>query len=333
MKALVYLGPRRMELQDVPDPKVGPGDSLVRVQASAVCGSDLHGFREASPRRIPPLVMGHEVSGVVESVGEAADASLVGSRVIVKPVVSCGACPRCVEGSPNLCPDRKLMGMDFPGGFADACVLPAGQVVPVPDGLAAEIACLAEPLANTLHTVGRAVRPGDTVLVIGAGAIGLFATRAAVLAGASAVLVADPLEQRLALAEAQGGRPLPPQDPAAAIREATRGQGVDVVLDAAGFPTTWALALECVRFGGRIEAIGLGKPEGPISYHAVVSKGVTIAGSYACVDADFDAALELLASGAVDVAAWITRMPLAEGQAAFEALVDRADLVKVVLTP
>jgi threonine dehydrogenase-like Zn-dependent dehydrogenase len=322
-----------MELQQVPDPTAGPGEALVRVHASAICGSDLHGFRESSPRRIPPLVMGHEVSGVVDAVGEGADGSLVGRRVIVEPVVSCGACARCSGGQPNLCPRRKLMGMDFPGGFAEACVLPADHLVPVPEELPADVACLAEPLANALHTVRRAVRSGDGVRVIGAGAIGLFAVRAAVLAGAERVLIADPLEQRLALAEEQGARRLPTQDQAAAVRDATGGEGVDVVLDAAGFPPTWALALDCVRFGGRIEAIGLGKPEGPISYHAIVSKGVTITGSYACVGADFETALELLASGAVGVASWITRMPLADGQAAFEALVDRAELVKVVLEP
>ncbi len=333
MKALVYLGPRRMELQDAPDPVAGPGEVVIRVRASAICGSDLHGFREASPRRIPPLVMGHEVCGVVETVGEGGNDSLEGRRVFVKPVVSCGACAGCVEGRPNLCPHRKLMGMDFPGGFAEACAVPAGRLAPVPDRLPDHLACLAEPLANALHSVGRSVRAGDTVLVIGAGPIGSFAVRAAVLAGAAQVLVADPLESRLELAAAQGGRSLPPDDPAGAIAEATGGRGADVVLDAAGFPATWALALDTARFGGRIEAIGLGKPEGPINYHAVVAKGLTITGSYACTDEDFDRAIELLAAGEVVVDPWITRMPLADGQTAFERLVDDADLVKVVLEP
>jgi threonine dehydrogenase-like Zn-dependent dehydrogenase len=115
--------------------------------------------------------------------------------------------------------------------------------------------------------------------------------------------------------------------------EATDGEGVDVVVDAAGFPTTWELALQAVRFGGRIEAVGLGAVEGPIAYHPIVAKGITIAGSYACVDQDFDRAVSLLASGEVDVTSWITPMPLADGQRAFERLVDDDDLVKVVLEP
>jgi 2-desacetyl-2-hydroxyethyl bacteriochlorophyllide A dehydrogenase len=333
MKALVYLGPRKMELQDVPDPAPGPGEVVVRIVASAICGSDLHGFREASPRRIPPLVMGHEVAGRVSEAGDGADPALVGTRVIVKPVVSCGTCARCAEGRPNLCPNRKLMGMNFPGGFADACVLPASQILPIPDDLSDDVASLTEPLANAVHTVARSVRDGDDVLVIGAGSIGLFAVRAAVLAGAERVFVADPLAPRLELAAAQGGRPLPAEDPAAAVAEATGGEGVDAVIDAAGFPSTWALALAAARFGGRVEAVGLGAVEGPISYHAVVSKGLTVTGSYACTDEDFERAVAFLARGDVRVDDWITHMPLSDGQRAFEALVDGTDLVKVVLTP
>ena len=169
MKALVYLGPRRMELQDVPEPQVGPTDALVRVSASAICGSDLHGFREASPRRIPPLVMGHEAAGVVAAVGAKADPSLIGTRVVAMPVVPCGACARCREDRPNLCPERRLMGMHFPGAFAEAFVLPANQLLQIPDGIEDAAASLSEPLANGIHTARRSVVAGNSVLVIGAG--------------------------------------------------------------------------------------------------------------------------------------------------------------------
>lgn len=326
MKALVYLGPRKMELQDLPDAVAGPGEVVVRVTASAICGSDLHGFREASPRRIPPLVMGHEVCGIVEG----GHPTIAGRRVVAKPVVPCGACARCAEGRPNLCPHRRLMGMNFPGGFAEACVLPASHVLPIPDSLPDDVASLAEPLANALHCVRRSVRRGDTVLVIGAGAIGSLAVRAAGLVGARRMLVSDPLPARLAIARDQGGEPI---DGLEAILEATNGEGVDVVIDAAGFPATWELALQAVRFGGRIEAVGLGAVEGPIAYHPIVAKGITITGSYACVDEDFDRAVSLLANGDVDVTSWITPMPLADGQRAFERLVDEGNLVKVVLEP
>ncbi|MDP9295497.1 MAG: alcohol dehydrogenase catalytic domain-containing protein [Actinomycetota bacterium] len=333
MKALVYLGPRRMELQDLPVPDPGPAEARVRVATAAICGSDLHGFREASPRRIPPLVMGHEVVGRVEAVGAGVDEALEGERVVVMPVVSCGQCARCREGQANLCPRRRLMGMNFPGGFAETYTIGAGQLLPMPPGLSDETGSLVEPFANSLHSVDRSVREGDDVLVIGAGPIGLLAVRASVLAGAARTFVVDKLEDRLQLGKEQGGVPLPAEGAADAVEGATGGDGVDVVIDAVGVPSTWELGLGSVRWGGRLDVIGLGSVEGPISYHAVVSKGVTIVGSYACVRHDFDRALELLSDGSADVGSWITQMPLAEGQAAFEALVDGGRFTKVVLVP
>jgi threonine dehydrogenase-like Zn-dependent dehydrogenase len=224
--------------------------------------------------------------------------------------------------------------MDFPGAFADAFTIPVTQLLRVPDHLDDATASLTEPLGNALHVVARAVGEGDRVLVIGAGAIGLFAARAAVLAGASMVLVTDTQHDRLQRVEKLGAEPIEAGTGAAgAVAEMTNGDGVDVVIDAAGFPATWALALNAVRYGGRIDVIGLGAPEGPVSYHSVVAKALTVAGAYACVEADFDRALDLLASEEVDVADWITTMPLAAGQSAFEALVDEGRDTKVVLRP
>jgi 2-desacetyl-2-hydroxyethyl bacteriochlorophyllide A dehydrogenase len=333
VKALVYLGPGRMELQDLPESEPGPNEARVRVSTAAICGSDLHGFREASPRRIPPLVMGHEVVGTVEAVGSSVAASLEGTRVVVMPVVSCGTCARCVEGRSNLCPQRQLMGMNFPGGFAESFTIGASQLLPVPAALDDEEGALTEPFANSIHSVERAVRTGDDVTVIGAGPIGLLAIRAAVLAGAARVFAVDTVAERLELASAQGGIPVDASEAAATLDEATSGAGVDAVIDAAGYPSSWELALSAVRSGGRIDVIGLGAVEGPISYHAVVSKGVRVVGSYACVRSDFDRALELLADGSADVSSWITRMPLADGQAAFEGLVGNPRFTKVVLVP
>jgi threonine dehydrogenase-like Zn-dependent dehydrogenase len=333
MKTLTYLGPRNMELQDAPEPEPAAGEVRVRISATAICGSDLHGFREASPRRIPPLVMGHEVVGTVDAAGEGVTGELMGRRVVVMPVVSCRSCALCVGGRPNLCPDRVLMGMNFPGGFAEACTIPATHVLSVPAGLSDEVASLTEPFANSIHSVERAVRAGDVVLVIGAGPIGLFATRAAVLAGAARTFVVDTLPRRLELAAKLGATPVAAEGAAAELEEETGGRGVDVVIDAAGYPETWQLALQAVRAGGHVDAIGLGAPEGPLSYHAIVAKGLTIVGSYACLPPDFDRALTLLTGGEPDVAQWITTMPLSAGAAAFEALVDGTELTKVVLIP
>jgi L-iditol 2-dehydrogenase len=321
VRALVYLGPGRMELQDAPEPEPGPGEVVIASRASAICGSDLHGFREASPRRIPPLVMGHETVGEIAATGGEVDPSLVGRRVVLKPVVACGACEDCRAGDVNHCATGRLVGRDLPGGFAERFAVPAGAAVPIPSDVPDDVATLTEPLANAVHVASRAVRPGDRAFVIGAGPIGVLMARAALLSGAADVHVTDPVGGRLRLAEAQGAIALEGgEDPAQEIRDATDGRGPDLVIDAAGFEATWALGLRAVRTGGRIYQVGLGAASGSLDYFAVLGKEATITGSYAWTDEDFELALEMLVRGDIDPAGWFTRMPLEDGQRAFEEL-------------
>jgi 2-desacetyl-2-hydroxyethyl bacteriochlorophyllide A dehydrogenase len=333
MKALVYLGPGRMELQDAPDPTPGPGEVVIASRASAICGSDLHGFREASPRRIPPLVMGHETVGEIAEVGDGVPDSRIGERVVLKPIVSCGTCASCREGAINHCASGRLVGRDLPGGFAERFAVPASAAVRFDADVTAEVATLTEPLANAVHVAARAVREGDRVFVIGAGPIGVLMAKAALLYGATRVLVTDPLAERLLLAEAQGAETVTRDDPVRAVLDATDGEGADLVIDAAGFEATWAMGLKAVRARGRIYEVGLGAGSGTVDFFAVLGKEATITGSYAWGDDDFARALELLAQGALDPTGWITTMPLADGQRAFQELVDGAGRFKVVLVP
>jgi len=333
MKALVYLGPRNMELQDAPDPTPGPGDVVIASAASAICGSDLHGFREASPRRIPPLVMGHETVGAIDAVGVGVDDARVGERVVLKPILTCGACEACRAGRTNLCAEGRLVGRDLSGGFAARFAVPADAATPIAASVPDDLATLIEPLANAVHVTERSVREGDTVLVIGAGPIGALMARMASQHGAERVWITDLVVPRLELARAQGAIPLDGDDPEAALRETTGGRGVDVVIDAVGVEATWALALRAVRPGGRIEAVGLGSASGSIDHFAVIGKEATITGSFAWTEADFANALALIEAGAIDTDGWFTSVPLADGQRAFEELVDTADRFKVVLVP
>ncbi len=333
MKALVYLGPGRMELQDVPNPPPGPGEVVISVRASAICGSDLHGFREASPRRVPPLIMGHETVGEIVAVGAAVPESRLGERVVLKPIVSCGACAHCLEGAINHCTTGRLVGRDLPGGFAERLAVPQRAAVALRTDLPDDVATLIEPLANAVHVTSRAVHDRDRVFVIGAGPIGVLMARTAFLSGASSVWVTDPLPDRRALAAAQGAEPVTGEDPAAAVLEATDGEGTDVVIDAAGYEATWAMGLRAVRTGGRIWEVGLGAGSGTVDFFAVLGKEATITGSYAWGDEDFARAVELLAQGAIDPTGWITTMPLADGQRAFEELVGGSTRFKVVLVP
>jgi 2-desacetyl-2-hydroxyethyl bacteriochlorophyllide A dehydrogenase len=332
VRALVYLGPGRMELQDARDPAPGPGEVVIASRVSSICGSDLHGFREASPRRIPPLTMGHETVGDIAAVGEGVPAARIGERVVLKPIVSCGACRWCVEGAINLCPTGRLVGRDLTGGFAERFSVPAAAAVPLDDALSDDVAVLTEPLANGVHVASRSVQHGDRVFVIGAGPIGVLMAKSALIYGAARVLITDPVEARLRLAAVQGAEVVPGADPAQEVIDATDGEGADVVIDAAGYEATWAMALRAVRSGGRIEEVGLGAPSGAVDFFAVLGKEARITGSYAWGEGDFSSAVELLKSGELDASGWITTMPLSDGQRAFQELVGGAGLFKVVLT-
>jgi 2-desacetyl-2-hydroxyethyl bacteriochlorophyllide A dehydrogenase len=331
VRALVYLGPGRMELQDTPEPTAGPGEVVIASRASAICGSDLHGFREASPRRIPPLVMGHETVGEIVAVGAGVSEGRVGERVVLKPIVSCGTCAWCRSGAINHCATGRLVGRDLAGGFAERFAVPETSAIPLDAGVPEDVATLTEPMANAVHVTSRSVGNGDRVFVIGAGPIGVLMAKAAFLQGASRVLVTDPVPERLRLAEVQGAEPVTGDDPAAAVLDATGGEGADVVIDAAGYEATWAMGLRAVRSGGRIDEVGLGAASGTVDFFAVLGKEVTIAGSYAWGDGDFAHAVELMAQGALDPAGWITTMPVEDGQRAFQELVDGPGHFKVVL--
>lgn len=333
MKALVYLGPRRMEVQEAPEPVAGPGDVVIETAGSAVCGSDLQGFREASPRRIPPLVMGHETVGSIAAVGDGVDPARTGQRVVLKPILSCGTCEPCRSRRTNLCRTGRLVGRDLTGGFAERFVVPAEAAVEISTHVPDEVATLTEPLANAVHVASRAVAPGDDVVVLGAGPIGALMTRMATEVGAARVFSTDRIPARLELARAQGSIPLDAEDPERSLRKATDGRGADVVIDAVGVEETWELGVRAVRPGGRIEAVGLGATSGKVDFFQVIGKEATITGSFAWTDEDFGRAVDLIESGAIDTAGWFTWASFADGQRAFEELVDSTDRFKVVLAP
>jgi 2-desacetyl-2-hydroxyethyl bacteriochlorophyllide A dehydrogenase len=320
-----------MELQEVPAPEPGEGEVAIRTAASAICGSDLHGFREASPRRIPPLVMGHETVGTIDAVGPGVDEGRLGERVVLKPILPCGRCPRCLEGRSNICENVRLVGRDLPGGFAERFVVPVTAVAPIPKGIPDDLATLIEPMANAVHVTSRSIREGDRVIVIGAGPIGALMAKLALLSEASAVLSVDPVASRRALAEAQGASAVDPDAAAGAMSEMTGGRGADVVIDAVGLEATMVAALRLVRAGGRVEAVGLGAPSGELDFFSIIGKEISVTGSFAWTDREFDRAIELVSTDAIPTVGWFSAFPLADGQRAFEELVDGTERFKVIL--
>ncbi|HTD47739.1 MAG TPA: alcohol dehydrogenase catalytic domain-containing protein [bacterium] len=337
MRSLVYLGPHRMELQEAAVPRARPGEVVIKVGASGVCGSDLHGYLGKSRKRVPPLVMGHEIAGTVESVGEAVRDIDPGTAVTVYPFITCGQCAACRRGDTSLCAARQVIGIDRPGGYADFVTAPRASVVPVPPGMPVVTASFAEPLANAVHIFNRSadglVR---RIAIFGAGTQGVMALQLARMLAPAVLVSVDIVPARLALARRLGATAAidaRTEDTVGRIRTLTDGEGVDLAIEAAGSSATRQAAVASARSGGRVVLLGLGEEITPLPAVDIVNREIAIRGSYAYTYDDFIRAVELLGAGLVSVE-WARGYPLDAGPAVFRQLVtDPGDLIKAVLTP
>jgi len=326
MKALVYLGPERLDWRDAPMPEPGPGEALVRVQAVGVCGFDIHAFLGHDARRPAPLILGHEAAGVVE--GGALD----GARVTVNPLVTCGACAACRAGRDNLCATRQIISMPpREGAFAGWVAMPERNLVPVPDQVPIARAALAEPLACGWHGVKLATRAlGEAparALVLGGGAIGLGAALSLMAQGAGAVTLVEPNPgRRAALRETCGVDAVAP--------DALPDGAFDAVIDGVGFAATRAVASARARPGGVIVHIGLGEDTGGLDARRMTLQEITFLGAYTYTAAEFRETAAALFDGRLGPLDWAETRPLAEGAQAFADIrAGRAAAPKIILTP
>jgi 2-desacetyl-2-hydroxyethyl bacteriochlorophyllide A dehydrogenase len=338
VKALIYTAPNRVELQTAPDPKPKPDEVVVRIRASGVCGSDVLGFLGKSRKRIPPLILGHEMAGEVAEVGSAVKDLATGARVAVFPLFTCGSCTPCRRGRTSVCPDRKLLGMNLPGGFAEYVVAPRSYLYPIPAAMSFLSASMVEPLATSTNLFDNHIHgPVETVAVFGAGTQGLLALQNAKVAGAKTIFIVDLHEPRLAAAKRVGAtHPLNARsgDPVAAILDATAGEGCDVVVDAAGITATRQQAVKVVGRGGTVGLIGLSDATSEFDCLELINREINVQGVYAYPASSFRRALDLIAEGKVDVTSWVREFPLEEGQRLLEKLATQpGDLVKASLTP
>lgn len=323
MKALVYTGARRLEIRDVPDPVPGPDEVRVRVEASGICGSDIHAWLGHDERRPAPLILGHEVAGTVMS------GPMQGQRVTVNPLATCGTCPACREGRDNLCPDRQIISMPpREGGFAEYITSPGRNLVPIPDSLPASVACLAEPLACGWHGVrlaNRALGGGaERLLILGGGAIGFGTALAAKAAGCDDITIVEPNPIRRArLAEICDFR-LEEAAPAALHP--------DLVVDAVGFAATRQTASDLVRPGGVIAHIGLGQATDGLNIRRMTLQEITFIGTYTYTSADFRDCVAAISDGRLGPCDWAEMRSLDEGAQAFADIIEnRIAAPKVVL--
>jgi len=324
MRALVYTGPGRVEMQDVARPTAGTGDVLLAIEVAAVCGSDIHGFLGHSERRKPGLVLGHEAVGTIEEVHPSVAGWKAGQRVVVNPLITCGACAACLAGRQNLCAQWKVLGLDrTQGTYADFVALPASCLYAFPEGLTEQEAVLTEPLANVVHyfRISMTEVP-DSMAVLGAGPIGILTLVLAKRRGIGRVVVVDTNEERLDVARRLGadavvvsGR----EDPVEAVRRGTDG-GAEVVVETAGITATRRQAVGCCRRGGRLVFVGLGDNESSLPWIEMIRDEKTVFTTFAYTPRDFAAALRIVASRQIDLRPWTETRPLADGQAGFEKI-------------
>jgi threonine 3-dehydrogenase len=276
-----------MVLRDVPRPRIGANDVLIKVHHAGVCGTDVHIWEWdawAAARLRPPLVVGHEFAGSVAELGpEAAAGGLlsVGDRVTAEGHIVCGHCRPCRSGDAHVCVRTRIIGVDRDGAFAEYVALPASNVMRL-DGIPTEIGAIMDPLGNAFHTVLKADVPGSVVLIVGCGPIGCFAVGVARAAGASLVLASDLNSKRLEIARAMGAHAtLNPatDDVVSRVRELTGGEGADLVCEMSGHPDGHRQAFAAVRPGGRVNLLGTPSQTTEVDFaRDVIFKGVTVYG-------------------------------------------------------
>jgi L-iditol 2-dehydrogenase len=339
VKALRYPDWDVLEIGTVDDPVPSAGEAVLQVAAVGICGSEVEAVASRSPRRTPPLVMGHEFCGEVVAIAPDVTEVKVGDRVVASSLIPCGRCASCRAGAVHLCPQRGIFGMNRPGAFAERVAVPVQVLLPLPERVSPLQGALVEPLANGVHVWSRIEQKfPETVVVIGCGAIGLLALQVARAGGALRLVGVDTSDARLAMAQAVGAEPLfnPGRHAVVAeVRAFTRGRGADVVIDAAGTGATRRLAVDVVRPGGDVVWIGTHGDATELSGRDVVLGERRISGSYAVTYEDLRTAIALFAHGRIEIEPWVRPFALDEGARVFRQLLTApsADYAKAVLLP
>jgi 2-desacetyl-2-hydroxyethyl bacteriochlorophyllide A dehydrogenase len=344
MRAVTFQAPGEIAVQDVPEPELTrPDDAIVQVDASGICGSDLHIYHGRVPVE-PGFTIGHEFVGTVLAAGPEFERAAVGERVLGCFHTACATCAPCIRGDYHRCAHGRTFGHgsklgDLQGAQAERLLVPRANLTlrRVPTGMSDDVALFAGDVLGTgYHAVAHAgLRSGDTAAVLGLGPVGLCAIQAARAAGATQVFAIDTVSERLDMARRFGATPihLTEEDPKRAIRAATEGTGVDVVVDAVGDPAPLALAISLVRDAGTVSGIGAYAGRGEVPLGLAWLKGVTLRLGLANVIAHVDRVLAMISAGLLDPAPLVTHhMSLDDSPAAY-ALYDRREALKIVLTP
>ena len=344
MKALLLTEYKKLELADIPTPEIGPNDLLVQVKACGICGSDIHGYDGSSGRRIPPLVMGHEASGIVTEIGDRVTGIAAGDAVTFDSTISCGECHFCSRGRINLCDNRRVLGVSCDeyrqyGAFAEYVCVPRRITYKLPPELGFEQAAMIEAVSVAVHAVNRTpIELGDSAIVVGSGMIGLLVIQALRNAGCAKIIATDLHENRLELARQLGATDTinasTVEDVAAVAKELTDGRGVDVALEVVGATATIDTSIEALRKGGSLTLVGNLAPQVEMPLQKIVTRELNLFGSCAS-NGEYPACIELMSRGLIDVNPLISaRASLDEGPSWFERLYEgQDDTMKVLICP
>ena len=337
MKAIKITAPGKLEMENAPLPDIDPGEVLLRVAYGGICGSDVHIYHGKNPRVKYPLIMGHEMSGVIADVGARCDKSWkTGDRVVVNPLISCGVCDPCRRGNVHVCERLGLIGIDTDGAFAEYVKAKPSQLIRIPEGMDMDLAALAEPFAVGVHAVNRSgMKVGDRIVVLGGGPIGLMVALAARAAGAGMVAVGEVSQFRLEKAAKMGFETINPinQNTREKVLEMTGGIGADIVFEAAAAAPTSAQMTGLLRTRGTAVIVGVHRQPVNVDLQDVNLRELYILGTRVYTENDFKAAVNLM-PGIRGLEEVVThRLPLGAAQQGFDAMVSAGESLKVLLGP
>ena len=320
MQALVYTDTKTIIYREEKDPKQIDGESIIKVAASGICGSDMHAYHGMDERRVPPLILGHEVSGIINQGKES------GKKVVLNPLITCGSCDYCKNGREHLCAKRIILGMNKPierqGGFAEYVSIPNKNIYELPKDLNMKEAPIAEPCAVALHAVELGEKEiskpikDSKALLIGAGAIGLLCGLIlSKVKNCKDIIIVDPNDKRLKESikylDADGFNP----ESKNILRD-----NFDIVFDTVGLEITRQQAIKCIKPGGTIIHIGLTQPTGNFDFRKATLQEITFIGTYCYTNKDFEKTLNILNTKKIGSLEWIQYRSLKEGSSAFKEI-------------
>jgi L-iditol 2-dehydrogenase len=343
MKALLLTQYNHFEYTDVPEPRIGPDEVLIQVKACGICGSDVHGMDGRSGRRIPPIIMGHEVAGVIVQVGNGVSGWREGDRVTLDSTIYCGECPYCQRGLINLCDSRRVLGVSCQeyrqhGAFSEYVAVPERILYRLPNEVSFTQGAMVEPLSIAVHAASRVpISLNATAVVVGSGLIGLLLIQTLRVAGCGRIIAVDLNPYRLERAVELGADVAlraDAEDVVSQVRKLSAGQGADIAFEVVGISSTVELATQTLRKGGALALVGNLSPAATLLLQAVVTRQLTLVGSAASCG-QYPASLDMIVRGSIQVDAILSAVaPLSEGASWFARLYRGGEnLLKVVLEP